>query len=211
MELWERYALFKTDGMTSQQIIYGDWLVGLGLLGVLAVVLIRNRAWKKFPMFTIYSIFTFLTATGMYLLRAHSVIYQYTYWACETLGMLLGLGVVYEVFRNLFASYDALRRLAANIFYWVLLVLVIIGGVVLYTHSALEGSRFVAAFLVLEESVRIIEVGLIMALFLFSSAFGLHWRPAVFWLALGLGVFATVELLAITMRAHFGIVATPAL
>jgi hypothetical protein len=197
--------------MTSQQIIYGGWFASIGLLGVLAVVLIVTGKWKKFPIFTIYSIFHFLTSIGMYLLRGHPLIFSYTYWVVETFGMFLGLGVVYEVFRNLFASYRDLRRLASNIFYWVLLVLVVLGGVVLYAHPAVQGARYVAAFLVVEESVRIIEVGLILALFLFSGAFGLHWRQSVFGVALGLGVYATVELLAITMRAHFGVVATPAL
>jgi hypothetical protein len=197
--------------MTSQQIIYGGWYASIGLLGVLAIVLIAKRTWKKFPLFTAYSIFNLLTNVGLYLLRSQPTIYAYTYWVCEVLGMLMGLGVVYEVFRNLFASYDALRRLASNIFYWVLLVLVVLGGVVLYTHPAVQGVRYVAAFLVVEESVRIIEVGLIVSLFLFSRAFGLHWRQSVFGIAMGLGLFATVELLAITMRAHFGIAATPAL
>jgi hypothetical protein len=210
MEAWSGYSL-QTNSMTSQQIIYVGWFAGIGLLAVLAVVLIARRTWKKFPLFTAYSIFTLLTATGTYLLRAHFMIYSYTYWVCEVVGMFLGLAVVYEVFRSLFSSYDALRRLASNILYWVLLVLVVIGGVVIYTHSAVQGLRYVAAFLVVEESVRIIEVGLIVSLFLFAGAFGLHWRQSVFGIALGLGLYATIELLAITMRAHFGIAATPAL
>jgi hypothetical protein len=197
--------------MTSHQVVYGGWYLGLGLLGILAVVLIGKKAWKRFPMFTIYAIFTLLTSSGLYLLSGHPVTFAYTYWVCEVVGMLLGLGVVYEVFIKLFAPYNSLRRLASNIFYWALLVLVIIGGVVLYAHKAVEGNRFVAAFFAVEESVRIIEVGLILSLFLFASAFGLHWRQSVFGIALGLGLFSTVELLGITMRAHFGVATTPAL
>jgi hypothetical protein len=197
--------------MTSQQIIYGDWFAGIGLLVILTIVLIARKSWKKFPVFTIYSVFNLVNSVGMYLLLGHPVSFAYTFWVSEVVGMLLGLFVVYELFKNLFASYDALRRLASNIFYWVLLVLVIVGGVVAYVHSAVEGHRFVAAFLVVEESVRIIEVGLIVSLFLFAGAFGLHWRQSVFGIALGLGIFATVELLGITMRAHFGIATTPAL
>ena len=43
-----------------------------------------------------------------------------------------------------------------------------------------------------------------MFLFLSSSAFGLHWRQSVFGMALGLGMFAAVELVADTMIGHVG-------
>jgi hypothetical protein len=45
-------------------------------------------------------------------------------------------------------------------------------------------------------------------LFLFSTAFGLHWRQCVFGMALGLGIFATVELVAITMQNYWGVAVT---
>ncbi len=61
-----------------------------------------------------------------------------------------------------------------------------------------------AAVMMVEEATRIIEVGLLMFLFLFSTAFGLHWRQCVFGMALGLGIFATVELIALTMRNYWG-------
>jgi prepilin signal peptidase PulO-like enzyme (type II secretory pathway) len=58
--------------------------------------------------------------------------------------------------------------------------------------------------MVVAEATRIVEVGLFMFLFLFSSAFGLHWRENVFGIALGLGVFAAVDLINVTMRSQFG-------
>jgi hypothetical protein len=203
--------LSALPSMTSQQIIYGGWYAGIGLLTILVAILIARRMWRKLPIFTAYSVLNLVQGGGLYFLLRYPTLYQYTHWVCEVLGMLMGLGVVYEIFKNLFGSYKALGRLASNIFYWVLLALVVLGAVVLYAHGSVQGARYVAAFLVVEESVRIIEVGLILALFLFSGAFGLHWRQSIFGIALGLGIFTTVELVAITMRAHFGFVATPAL
>jgi hypothetical protein len=49
-----------------------------------------------------------------------------------------------------------------------------------------------------------------MFLFLFSSAFGLHWRQHVFGISLGLGIFVAVELLAMTMRVQLGVATAPA-
>ncbi|HEY6308186.1 MAG TPA: hypothetical protein VI488_17205 [Candidatus Angelobacter sp.] len=60
------------------------------------------------------------------------------------------------------------------------------------------------AILVGEEATRIIETGLLMLLFILSSAFGLHWRQQAFGIALGLGFFVAVELIGVTTRAHLG-------
>jgi asparagine N-glycosylation enzyme membrane subunit Stt3 len=101
--------------------------------------------------------------------------------------------------------YPALRRMALSIFQWSTLGLILMGCVVLlYAESAAAKDKLSAAVMVVEEATRIIEVGLLMFLFLFSTAFGLHWRQCVFGMALGLGIFATVELIALTMRNYWG-------
>jgi hypothetical protein len=55
-----------------------------------------------------------------------------------------------------------------------------------------------------EQAARIIEVGLLMCLFLMSSAFGLHWRNPVFGIALGLGLFVAIELIRVTVWGQTG-------
>ena len=56
--------------------------------------------------------------------------------------------------------------------------------------------------MVLEEATRTIEVGMLIVLFMCTGAFGLHWRQSVFGIALGLGIFVSVELIAVTMRSQ---------
>jgi hypothetical protein len=97
--------------------------------------------------------------------------------------------------------------MASVIFRWVIVLLIFLGFAVIYWHSSTESSPLVSAVLVMEEATRIVEVGLLMFLFLFSGAFGLHWRQHVFGIALGLGVFTAVELAAVTVRAYLGPVA----
>ena len=53
-------------------------------------------------------------------------------------------------------------------------------------------------------------MGLLLAVFVFSAAFGLHWRQQVFGISVGLGLFTAVELAAIAMRVQFGVTITPA-
>jgi hypothetical protein len=196
--------------MVLQRIIYAAWLTGIALQLAVSAVLIARKSWRTYPTFTAYSLFCSLQSLVGFGIRAWPQLYIYVYWCCETIGFLLGLGVIYEVFRKLLASYPALHRLANKAFQWTVVILILVSGTVMVLHSPVEGSRFVAAFVVLEQATRIAEVGLLAFLFAFSRVFGLHWRQGVFGIALGLGLFTTIELIAITMRADFGMVATPA-
>jgi hypothetical protein len=165
--------------------------------------------WKLFPVFTTYSLFCLLQSLLGLGLRHQPALYVYVYWVCESLGLGLGLVVIYETFKTLLASYPALHRLAKKTFKATVMVLLLLAGGVVYFHGAIEGSRFVAGFVSLEQGTRIAEVGLIVFLFAFSRVLGLSWRQHLFGIVLGLGIFSTVELVSITMRAHVGILATP--
>ena len=61
-----------------------------------------------------------------------------------------------------------------------------------------------AAVMAVEQAVRVIEVGLLMILFICSARLACIGNRAEFGIALGLGFFATVELLAVTLRPMVG-------
>jgi hypothetical protein len=86
-------------------------------------------------------------------------------------------------------------------------LLAVLGCIVAYAQPLGERGHLQAAFFIVEQATRIFEVGLLLSLFLFASAFGLHWRQYAFGVALGLGLFAAVELVGVTMRVQFGVTA----
>jgi len=192
--------------MSNSALISIFWKLSLILQCGLVAVLIGKRSLRKFPFFGLYAVFTLFSSGFMYLLQSFqkSPAAFYLYWSFEGVGVILGFLVVYEVFGRLLMPYPALRRLASLIFQWSVMVLVLMACVVLYAQSSSDQNRFFGAIMVLEEATRIIEVGLLMFLFLFSTAFGLHWRQCDFGMALGLGIFATAELVGITMRNYWG-------
>ncbi|HKF24198.1 MAG TPA: hypothetical protein VKE93_21700 [Candidatus Angelobacter sp.] len=182
-------------------------LAGIALQLPLAASVLGKRLWRSFPIFATYSLSNLIVTLGLYALRrgVHvPLVNFYAYWICEGLSVLLGFGVVYELFRELFRPYDGLRRMAAAAFKWVLAGLVALACVVLYAQSSGEQNPLMSAVLVTEETARIVEVGLLVFLFAFSRAFGLHWRQNVFGIALGLGVFTSVELAGIALQTHIG-------
>jgi hypothetical protein len=195
-------ALFHHMPLTL--VYYCAWVAGIVLLGFLVAALAVKKLWKKFPIFSAYAFICFLQAIITYLLHGRTAVYEYVYWPLELTGMFLGLGVVYEIFTNLFAGHSVLRKLATTIFQSCLLLLFLIGCIVMYTHAPVQGSRLAAASYVLEEGIRIIEVGVVVLLFVLSGAFGLHWRQTVFGIAFGLAIFVTMELAGISLVAHVG-------
>jgi hypothetical protein len=190
--------------MTPSYLIRDLGLVGLTLQGLLALAILVKQSWRRFPFFSAYvwSSFVFGVA-GYTLLRSH-VPYFYTYWANEALGIALGLLIVYEIFRHLFSVHAALLRLATITFRIAIVILLSAGFIVFMMQPPSHTSSLGAAVMAVEQAARIIEVGLLMILFGCSAAFGLHWKQAEFGIALGLGFFATIELLAVTLRPLVG-------
>jgi hypothetical protein len=176
-------------------------LVGLGLL---VFVLLAKKGWRTFPFFTGYVWLSFAVSIAEYLLLSYPVPYFYVYWLGEAIGIILGLLVVYEIFRRLFTIHLALVRLATVIFRIAATVLILAGLIVFLSQSPSHTSSLAKAVVAVEQATRIIEVGLLMILFICSAAFGLHWKQAEFGIALGLGFFATMELVAVSLRPLFG-------
>lgn len=191
--------------MDLKSVLHLLSVAGITCQGALAVVLLYKRAWKSFPLFSLYFGVSFAATVFIYAFRPNTdIIYAYAYWIAEASGIVLGFAVVYEIFSIVFSGHAGLRRLATLTFRWVLALLLMIAVVVFAKQASLGFRGVTTAVLVLEEATRIIEVGLLMCLFVLSSAFGLHWRQQVFGIALGLGLFVAVELIAVTILGQMG-------
>ena len=166
--------------------------------------MLAKRSWQRFPFFAAYLTLSFVFGVVGYMLQKNRVAYFYTYWLGEALGIIFGLLVVYEIFRHLFTVHGALLRLA-TITFRVAIVLLLSAALIVYLmQPSSQTSSLRVAVQAMEQATRIVEVGLLMILFICSAAFGLHWKQAEFGMALGLGFFATIELLAVTLRPMVG-------
>lgn len=183
--------------MPLQSLIHDVWIGSIVLQTFLVLLLFARRAWQSVPVFFGYACFSLIEAAVKYAVFGQPVIYFYMFWICEAIGIFLGLAVVREIFTKLFSPHPALRKLARLIFRGVSVALLVLAVGVLYARSG--DARSVAnAVQLAAEATRIVEVGLVMFLFLCSSAFGLHWRQNLFGVALGLGTLAAVELVTVS-------------
>jgi hypothetical protein len=177
------------------------WIASIALQVLLAAVLLAKRAWHKYPMFAAYVFFNLFETAATFPGHRLGAAYFYIFWICEAIGIVLGLAVVREIFTNIFAPHAALRKLATLIFRVAVVALILLACGALYEQSA-NARSFARVVMVATDATRIVELGLIMFLFLSSSAFGLHWRQNEFGTALGLGTCAVVELINVTLITH---------
>ncbi len=189
--------------MSWPLIIHDVWIGSIVLQAALALALLAKRTWRNFPAFSAYIFFCLFEAGIVYALFGNKFAYFWAFWICEAIGIVLGLAVVREIFTHVFSPHAALRKLATIIFGAAVIALVLLACAVIYVQSG-NARGMVNAFLLAAEAARLVEVGLIMFLFLSSSAFGLHWRQNVFGIALGLGMFAAVDLVTVTLIGHVG-------
>lgn len=180
-------------------VLNGIWAVGTLIIVAIVVMMVKRGLRKEFPLFFSYVVFQGIVSTLLLVLRPHYAVYFYAYWTTAMLGVFVEFVVIYEIFSHIFRPYEALRRIAMVLFRWSALVLVMVAVVTSVATGQSGLSQIMTTILALERSIRVMQVGLVLFLFLFSQQVGLTQRHRVFGISLGFGITAAVELIIVTM------------
>jgi len=186
-------------------LIYGSWLAGPLLQITLLIFMVRHKYHAAFPRFFSYILFQTLKSALLF------VVYRYfpgnyfdAYWTGNAVSVIFAVAVMDEILRSLFKEYGGIQTLGITIFRWscgLLLLLAIIGAV---SSGEVGGDRIVAAVFAFDRSMRLMQVGLFLLLMLLCRLLKNCWRQPVFGIALGFGVFASVELILLSVVLWFG-------
>jgi hypothetical protein len=170
---------------------------------VAAGILLRRKLHRKFPVFFAYLISQIAVfAAVFYTYRWGSYLqYFYAYWISAAISLILGFKVIHEIFLDVFRPYHALKDLGSVLFKWATLVMGLVAIVVAAASAASSQGPLVEAVLTVQRCVRVIQVGLILLLLVFSKYVGVSWRQFSFGVSLGFGVFALMELLVVALFA----------
>jgi hypothetical protein len=191
--------------MNLRYLYYALWSAPVPVFVCLAVMLRRRKLHQQMPLFFAFVIFQFIDFTvTFYSYHRSQLEFFYAYFALAAVSMALGFGVLYEVFSGVFRPLGELRHLGAVLFRWATLVLVLAATLVATTATAAAGNRIFATILNLERSVEVMQCGMVLLILLCSSYLGLTLRHRIFGIALGFGLMAAVDLIAVTVRATLG-------
>jgi len=195
--------------MTSLRLLwYCLWVNPHLLQGIIVFAMLRRRLHRQFPMFFLYTAFEILQFFVLFMISRSSMRFGEGYVHVYSVGLALSTaircGVIYELFVHFFRRYPALDGIGKFLVRGVTIVL-LLAAIGLAVSAPGNGSNFLLkATYALDRTVSVLQCGLLISLFLFSRYFALSWRSQAFGIALGLGVFASVELATSAVWLHLG-------
>jgi hypothetical protein len=185
------------------------WIMPHILQGILAVMLIRRKMVQEFPAFFLYTVFEVLQFLALFFIDRSGAFtgnqYTIVWLAGGAVSAALRFAIVHEVFNHLFQNYPALAAYGTVFFRWATILLLIFAVAVVAYTSGNETERGFVAIGVVDRAVSIVQCGLLLLLVLLSRFLNFSWHNYAFGIAVGLGIFASVELATSAIRTQLGL------
>lgn len=195
--------------MTVTWLRYYLWIAPHALLVVVLVVMFRRKLQRQFPIFFTYIAFEIIQFLTLFIAEYSPSISRKQYYLLFLFGSaistILRFGVLYEIFIHVFRNYPALNRSARVSFRWAVLLLFVAATAFSFSKSGDQIDRMLTVIFAFDRTFSIVQCGLLLSLFLFSRYFSISWKSHVFGIALGFGVFASVELATSAIRSQIGV------
>jgi hypothetical protein len=172
------------------------WIVQPVLQTAIAATLILRRSHRTYPRFFNYMLFqvgSFLILFPAFKWGGYTQ-YFYAYWTYSAIELALGFMVIYEIFLDVMRPYPTLQDLGAVLFQWSALVMLLVGLVIAASSPTSSETPLIQAIVTVQRCVRVVQVGLVLFLLIFSRYLGVSWKYRSFGLALGFGGYAATEL-----------------
>ncbi len=186
-------------------MMYVSWLVGPVLQLTLLFFMVRRKLQAVFPRFFSYVVFQILkTAVLFGIYRYHQENYFDAYWAGNAISVLLSVMVMDEILHNLLNEYGGIQRLSTLIFRWACGLLLLLSIVTAFSGQQTGSDRVISGVLAFDRSVRFMQFGLFFLLLILCRLLRNCWRQHIFGIALGFGIFATLELILVSIVMYFG-------
>lgn len=185
------------------------WLAPHILQLAVVFLLWRRRLYKQFPIFFAYTIFEALEEFTLYGLDVAPSVSDATFWEAFCVGLvvegLLKIAVVGELFRHLVAQWSALAAVGNRLISGLGAILFVL-AVVAAAYAPIDNPQFAipSRAHVLEQSLYIVQCGLVLFLFIFAAHYKLTWDSRTFGIALGFAIVASEHLAAWAVMASGG-------
>jgi hypothetical protein len=192
--------------------MYFSWVVGPALEAALLACMVHRKLHRVFPRFFSYILFQILKS-GVLLLTYHYYEQAYfdAYWTGSAISVILAATVMDEILLHVFKEYGGAQNLGAVIFRWACGLLFLLAVVTAVTGQQNSTDRVVAMVLTFDRSIRVMQCGLFCLLLILCRLLKNCWRQQVFGIALGFGVFASIEMILVSVAMSYGGSAGPAI
>jgi hypothetical protein len=210
-----------TTVTTKLLLEYADIFTALVCTGVLVAMWWR-RALRSFAVLAVFlmteivsqsiqvPLMFFRKAIGISVGAAYSILF-YSHVAIFCVQSLLLIAVIYGVFRLAMRPLVGLHRIGTVVFRWVAGVSVLMAvAFAIGPHLLMPGnaatSQITLAIGQMQQGINVLTICLLLFVCFSTKPLGLTFRSRIFGVSLGLGVFATVQLVQAawyaTVQAH---------
>ena len=183
---------------------YALWIVPNVLVGLVLIKFLRSRLQMRFPFFLaylIYQLIEFILLFTVNILPWFSASqYQWFFVAGQGIATVLKFAILYEVTNDLLAHHSSLGVPLRRLLRWIAALTLLAGSAgsaLLLRPSFAQVENAFSALNLLSNTVL---SGLLVCMFVFRKFFSIPWAGFSAGIALGFGIFASVELAASALR-----------
>ena len=185
------------------------WVSPNVLLLILAAILWRRGTHKLYPAFFVFAVVSAVAELISYLADVASPVsadaWWRVFWGVLLVEALLKVTLLGEIFHHTYHSYSAIAQLGRNLIRGLGVGLIFVAALV--ATFAANDSKFgiIRGAHLIQQSTYLIETGILVFIFVFSSYFFVRMPHVIFGISLGLAISACVHLACAALVANAGL------
>jgi hypothetical protein len=179
------------------------WIVPHLLLLAVAIVMFRKKLHKQYPIFFLYLLFGFLEFCVVFTMSRLNVPAA-LYVKVDLMGRIgdaaLSFGIIQELFAAVLVDLGPMQNPMVRVLRWTTVALVLLASLFIATlcYSSVNPGSFRPYWSM--EALDIAQCSLLFLVFLWHRFLGVRMRSLTFGIALGMGLVAAVDLVALAFK-----------
>jgi hypothetical protein len=185
------------------------WVTPNALLLVLGFLIWKRGIAKRVPAFFAFAFLSAISELAVYTADVLPSVNPRIFWRVDWTSLfiegVLKFVLIGEIFAHVFGAYPSVARLG-KLLIRALGVVLVLAGTAAAAYAPQDGHfGIVSGAFMLEQTIYLIESGLLVFIFLFSFYFRLAWERRLFGITLGLSVSSCVHLASWALMANGGL------
>jgi len=177
--------------------------ISLGLELWLAILLLRRKAQRHFPVFFFYILISAPITIARLATSNHYYAYFYTYWWSSIVFIVLGLAASHEVFHWVYEGFHRLRWFQL-LYYGAIALVLLVTTINSMANPPFPADRLVSLILKIDIAVNFIQVAIVAVFSALLKPLFVPYRRYPFGIASGFGVSAMGALIGYLALSVFG-------
>lgn len=181
------------------------WLIPPSLQTAVMLVMVLRKQVSSFPLFFAYTVVVVSRDLILFFLKKGTV-YFLIYWWGETLAILLGLAVIFEVLVHILPKSTSLKFVLNFVLIFSTIAAAAALLILVLAKTDAGTDRLLAALMMGERSVRFLQSSLLIVLIGLMSRLGLSWHQTSVGIAAGFGMYSAIALVGFEFAIHLHVI-----